>query len=141
MAKRLDARKVRGVLTYTVDELARALGVTEPTVRAMIKRGMPALANQKPMLILGEAARNYIDAENEKARQPLSIDQLYCLTCKAPTRPLGAMVDLVLSNRGAPRITGLCEVCEGSCSRVVSRNALAALGQVFDIAISGAGRA
>ncbi|WGW03650.1 helix-turn-helix domain-containing protein [Tropicibacter oceani] len=135
MAKRLDPRRLRAVLTYDVPELARALGVTQGTVRAMIRRGLPTLNSQRPTLILGSAAKAYIEVANVQARSPLEPDQLFCLTCKAPRHPWGGMVDLVRTRR-APRIEGLCEVCEGKCSRVVSAAKIPEIARIFDLATS-----
>ena len=39
---------------YSVDEVARARGVTKGTVRRWTKSGLPAITDQKPLLILGE---------------------------------------------------------------------------------------
>ncbi|MBV6634540.1 MAG: hypothetical protein KI788_01385 [Mameliella sp.] len=136
MAKRLDPRRLRAVLTYDVRELARALGVTPGTVRAMIRRGMPTLAGQRPTLILGQAAREFIEHERVEAKKPLAPDQLYCMSCKAPARPWGMLVDLVGTAR-SPRLVGICEDCEGRCSRVVSAARLPDLRKIFDICEDG----
>jgi hypothetical protein len=133
MAKRLNARRLRAVLAYDVRELSRTLGITQGTVRAMIRRGLPTLSNRRPTLILGHAAREFIERENARAKQPLAPDQLYCLSCKAPTRPWGMLVDLVGTARN-PRLEGMCETCEGRCSRVVSTARLPDLRKIFDIA-------
>lgn len=136
MAKRLDPRRLRAVLTYDVRELGRALGVTPGTVRAMIRRGMPTLTDQRPTLILGQAARDFIERERVEAKKPLSPDQLYCLSCKAPTRPWEKLVDLVGTAR-SPRLVGICELCEGRCSRVVGASRLPDLRKIFDITEDG----
>lgn len=136
MAKRLDPRRLRAVLAYDVRELARALGVTPGTVRAMIRRGMPTLSDQRPTLILGQAARDFILRERNDAKKPLARDQLYCLSCKAPTRPWEMLVDLVGTAR-SPRLVGICEHCEGRCSRVVSAARLPDLRKIFDITEDG----
>lgn len=132
MAKRINPRRLRGVLTYDVAELARALAVTQGTVRAMIRRGMPILSAQRPILILGQAAREFIEREQKSAKFPLAPDQLYCLGCKSPTRPWAMLVDVVGTHRN-PRLVGICEVCEGRCSRVVSAARLPDLAKIFDV--------
>ena len=141
MAKRLNPRKLRAVLTYTVPELADALGVTSATVRAMIRRGMTAIDGSRPILILGEAAKEFIEAENQKAKQPLASDEFYCFGCHRPTRPDGNMVDLHLSNSSQPRIIGLCERCSRVCSKTVSLSTLSELEKIFDLSTDRAKRA
>lgn len=136
MAKRLNPRRLRAVLTYDVRELSRTLGVSPRTIRAMIRRGMPTLSDQRPTLILGQSAREFIEGEQMNAKRPLTPDQLYCLRCKAPTRPWAMLVDLVRTARN-PRLVGICDVCEGECSRVVSADRLPDLRQIFDITEDG----
>lgn len=136
MAKRLNPRRLRAALTYDVRELARALDITQTTVRAMIRRGMPTLSNQRPTLILGQAAREFIEKEQAGAKRPLAPDQLYCLSCKSPTRPWAMLVDLA-GNARNPRLEGICETCESRCSRVVSATRLPDLRKIFDIAEDG----
>lgn len=132
MAKRLNPRKLRAVLTYTVPELAIALGVTAPTVRAMIKDGLPTLACARPTLIVGEAAQDFISERNAATKRPLGPEELFCFTCKEPRRPYGMMVDLVRSNAGPFRIFGMCEDCGGKCSRTISRKNLDQIDRTFD---------
>lgn len=138
MAKRLNPKKVRFVLTYTVPELAFALGITEPTVRAMINRGMPAMTSVKPTLVLGADAREFIERENAIAKKPLKDDELFCLSCKTPRRPLGMLVDVIKPNSAPFRIVGLCEVCAGTCSRTIAKDNLAEIETIFDTGTSTA---
>ena len=47
---------VKANATYDVFEAARALDVSNATIRAWIKDGMEAMTSSKPYLILGSAA-------------------------------------------------------------------------------------
>ena len=60
MARRSKPR-LKGIKThrnYTVDEVAKALGVSKGTVRRWIKCGLPVLKERKPMLILAPISWN-----------------------------------------------------------------------------------
>lgn len=137
MTKRVSSRHLKATWAYTVPEMARALGVHERTVRAMIARGMPALLEKRPTLILGQHAKTFLEEARQSAKRPLAADELYCLSCKAARKPYGMMIDLVLSNHSAPRINGLCERCGATCSRVISQGSVPYLAQVFDVSAAG----
>jgi excisionase family DNA binding protein len=52
--RRPDWRRIKGKLSYTIDEVARALGTHRNTVRHWIRKaGLPAMTDARPHLILG----------------------------------------------------------------------------------------
>ena len=53
---------------YTVDAVARALGIAKVTVRRWLKAGLPALTDQKPALILGSDLADFL-ASRKRPRQ------------------------------------------------------------------------
>lgn len=133
MAKRPDPRRLRSALTYTVSELARLCGVTDATVRAWLKDGLPALMTQRPTLITGDAAKAFLVARRIRERQPTQPNELFCMSCKAPRQAFEGMVDLIDTPGQAPRIQGFCAVCETLCSRIVRRADIPKLHQIFDV--------
>lgn len=141
MAKRPNRRAIKGVRSYTVPEAASALGVTVGTVRNWIRNGLPVLNAKRPTLILGAVLREYVDQQRTKHKVALAPDQLYCLTCKMPRTPYGLMLDYIPRNERTGRLTGLCEVCGGTCNRIASRASLARLSAIFDVAVRGASEA
>ncbi len=141
MAKRPDPRRIRSALTYTVAELAIVLSVTNRTVRSMIQRGLPTLSAKRPTLILGADAKEFLTVEQANAKSPLAANELYCFSCKAPRRPFGNLVDLVDLPDAPARITGLCEVCERTCNRIVRRDQIDELRGIFDVTLNNATRA
>ena len=60
MARRISAIRVKANRSYTVEEAADAVGATPQTVRNWIKRGLPAMAAQRPILIIGCALKEYL---------------------------------------------------------------------------------
>jgi hypothetical protein len=65
------------------------------------------------------------------------MDQMYCLSCKAPKKPLWGMVDYVPVNDTRGRLTGLCETCESGLQRFVGKGDLSKFGQIYEITIKG----
>ena len=103
MAKRVSARRVKIHRQYTYDSAADALGVTTHTVRAWRAVGLAVLDSQKPHLILGHELRRFLEGRTPKKSRKLAPGEFYCMSCRAPRAPYGAMADYVPSKtlRGA----------------------------------------
>lgn len=140
MAKRADSRRVHAKLNYTVPGLARAVGVSVGTMRAWLKQGLPAMTNQRPTLILGSDAKEFLIQRKAKTKRPLAPDELYCLSCKAPRKPFAGLVQLDHVPGKPARITGFCEACETVCSRVVGAAQIPSLSEHFDLDLNSATR-
>lgn len=135
MAKRPTPRAVKAARTYTVEEAAIALGVSVGTIRAWVKSGLPLMKSQRPFLILGDALRSFLEDRAKAAKAPLQPDQLYCLSCKAGRKPMGLMVDCIPQTPKTARLLGLCEVCGGTCNRMISQTRIGHFSQIFEVAI------
>lgn len=134
MPKLPNPRSVRATRSYTIPEAAEALGVSVGTVRGWVRQGLRMLSGQRPFLILGSDLRTHIEARRAKGKVQLAPEELYCLSCKAPRKPLGMMVDWHRQTAKTARIVGLCEVCGGSCNRMVRAGSLPRMRTVFDVA-------
>lgn len=135
MAKRPNPRAIKAARTYTVEEAAIALGVSIGTIRSWVKSGLPLMRSQRPFLILGDALRGFLEGRAKAAKAPLQPDQLYCLSCKAGRSPMGLMVDCIPQTPKTARLLGLCEVCGGTCNRMISQVKIDHFAQIFEIAI------
>lgn len=135
MAKRPTPRAIKAARTYTMEEAALALGVTIGTIRNWVKSGLPLMRSQRPYLILGDALRTFILERAKGAKVPLNPDQLYCFTCKAGRIPMGLLVDCIPQTPKTARLLGLCEVCGGTCNRMISRSRIDSFSRIFEVAI------
>lgn len=140
MAKRADPRRLRAAQTYTVPELASALSVSVGTVRSWLKQGLPAMTGQRPTLILGEAAKEFLADRTAKTKRPLAPDELFCLSCKAPRKPYAGLVQLDRAPGKPARVTGFCEACETVCSRVIGAAQISHFSEYFDLETNRAAR-
>lgn len=136
MAKRPNPRSIRAAQTYTIEEAAEALGVSTGTIRGWVKAGLPIMASKRPFLILGDALRRFVEQRRATSKVTLHPDQLYCLSCKAGRQPMGFMVDVLPQTPKTARLVGLCDVCGGTCNRMVSLAKLDQLRLIFDVAIN-----
>lgn len=137
MAKRPNHRAIRAARTYTIEEAAQSLGVSIGTVRSWVKVGLPLMKSRRPFLILGDSLRGFLQKRATGAKAPLQPDQLYCLTCKAGRTPMGLMVDCIPQTATTARLVGLCDVCGGTCNRMVSRSKIGQISEILDVAVRG----
>ena len=135
MAKRPNPRAIRAARTYTIEEAALALNVSTSTVRSWVKAGLPLMQARRPYLILGDSLRAFLNSRASNAKVPLEQDQLFCFTCKAARVPMGLMVDCIPQTPKTARLLGLCEVCGGTCNRMVSRSQISLHSQAFQLAM------
>ena len=135
MTRRINPRKVKIHQSYTVEEAALLLGRSIPTVRSWIKKGLPVMRGQIPHLILGGDLREYLDKSQKSSKRPLAPNQLYCLKCRKPQAPYGALVDYIPISDTRGRLEGLCPICGGVCNRFASPRQLLRLAEIFDLTI------
>jgi hypothetical protein len=137
MAKRVSTRKIKKHRLYSYDEAGDALGVTPHTVRAWRAGGLQVMAATTPHYILGAELIRFIEEKQAKRSSKMALDQMYCLKCKVPRKPLWGMVDYVPSSAARGRLTGLCEICEGGLQRFVGKGDLGKFGQIYEITRKG----
>ncbi|GAA6206741.1 hypothetical protein NBRC116601_00340 [Cognatishimia sp. WU-CL00825] len=137
MAKRVSIRKIGKHRLYSYEEAGVALGVTRHTVRSWRSSGLQVMTASTPHYILGAELIRFIKHKQAKKSVKLALDQMYCFKCKAPRRPLWAMVDYIPINDARGLITGLCEVCEGDVQRFVGKGDLGKFGQIYEITSKG----
>ena len=56
--RRPDGRRAKSLRSYSIDEIARLLGVHRNTVRHWIRNGLPVLDDRRPNLILGSELKH-----------------------------------------------------------------------------------
>ena len=78
---------------YSVDEIATLFGVHRNTVRAWVKRGLATSDDRRPMLILGRDLVAFLQAQRAKNKRTCQPGEIYCVRCRAPKAPAGAMAD------------------------------------------------
>jgi hypothetical protein len=133
MGRRVSAARVKSNRSYSVEELAEALGVTPQTVRSWIRQGLPALTGQRPYLVLGCAFKAFVARTDARRRQPLALGEFFCLRCKAPRKAALAYASYRPTTDTYGRLEALCTACEGACGRIVSAASLAEWGALYEI--------
>lgn len=131
MSKRANPMAVKTALTYEVGEAAKALGKSNATVRNWIKDGLPVMSSKKPYLISGLEIRTYLRQKYQDQKTPLREDELYCLSCRKGRQPLNLQVIATPNTTKTLRLSGTCDQCGATASRIISRTKTQQFVQTF----------
>lgn len=107
--------------TCTVDEAARLLSVHKNTVRQWIKQGLQTVDDRKPTLLHGLDLRDFLQKRRRNAKRPCQPGEMYCVKCREPRRPAGAMADYLPISDTIGNLRGICPDCETLIHRRVAK--------------------
>ena len=125
--RRPNHRRVKIHRSYTVEEIASLFGNHKNTVRAWVKAGLPTCDGKRPMLILGHDLAAFLQARRAKSKRVCRPGEIYCVRCRAPKFPAGAMADYQPVTEKVGNLAAICPDCNCIINRRVS---LAKLGHV-----------
>jgi hypothetical protein len=111
--------------SYTVEEVALLFAIHKNTVRAWVKAGLPVCDDARPMLILGCDLAAFLKTRSTKNKRPCGPGEIYCVRCRVPKLPAGAMAEYLPQTATLGSIVGICPDCDGLIYRRVSRAKLA----------------
>lgn len=131
---RLDRRKVKRHHSYTIEEAARTVGAAKGTVRRWLDKGVPAIRDRKPFLILGEDLADYMAG---KASPKLSCPPgtCYCVKCRAARKPAGNIAEFVPIDVRSGNLRALCPDCGNIMHRRTSYTQLEAIREFLDVSL------
>jgi Helix-turn-helix domain len=109
-----NPRLVKVHRNYSVEEVARLFGLHKNTVRSWFKRGLAAIDDRRPMLILGRELSRFLQERRRKAKQTCGPGRIFCIGCRAPKVPAGK------STATGPLAGSLCGICP-DCGRLIYR--------------------
>lgn len=131
--RKIDARRIKIHLSYTISEVAELLGVHKNTVQHWIKSGLPHIRDGRPLLILGQDLKEFLNGRRLKGRKPCPPGHLFCLKCREPRRPAARMLDYVPITLTSGNLKGICEVCETFIFRRILLVKVATASAEFDV--------
>lgn len=120
--------------TYSVEEVARLLGVHKNTVRAWLQDGLASIDRRRPTLILGQELVRFLSVRRQKARQKCQPGEIYCVKCRVPRAPAGNITDYLPLTSTTGNLQGLCSTCGILIYRRVNRTKLDAVRGPLSVA-------
>ena len=136
--RRTKRKGLKSHRNYTVEEVARLLGVARGTVRRWTKKGLPFVTEQRPRLIRGDDLLEFL-AKLKAPKERCQLHECYCFKCRAPREPALRMADIICDRPTSGNLRALCLVCETWMHKRVSFAALDRLRAKLDITVQ-AGR-
>lgn len=136
--RRASPRGINRHRNYTVDEVARKLKVADGTVRRWLKAGLRAVTDRKPLLILGDDLKDFLDGR-KAVKQRCKLQECFCFTCRAPREPAGKMAEFRPLSATSGNLGALCCSCLGAMHKRVSMTRLGELQAMLDLTIMQAG--
>lgn len=131
---RPDRRRIKVHRSYTVDEVARTLGVAKGTVRRWLKSGLPPTDSRKPALIRGVDLAEFLKSK-AKVKQPCRLGECYCVKCRSPQKPDGAMAEYVILTTTSGNLRALCPTCGSWMHRRTSYSQLERIRAELDVTV------
>jgi excisionase family DNA binding protein len=120
--RRPNPRLVKIHRSYSVEEIARLLGLHRNTVCNWLKQGLPAIDDRRPMLVLGRELSRFLHERREKAKQACGPGRIYCIACRTPKPPAGKMAECIPTSPRAGNLRGICPDCDRLIYRRVNLN-------------------
>jgi len=115
-----DFRRIRPTHTYTVHELAAALGKAVSTVRRWCRDGLPVLDQRRPVLIDGAEAKAWLKSRWEVRKATLGPEEAKCMRCRAPRAFVQGSKSYHPLNQKTGILRGRCAVCGSRMNRFQS---------------------
>ncbi len=132
MPKSAKLSGIKSLRCYTIQEAADITGVSDRTIREWIKHGLTAMTSERPTLVRGDALIAYIRGKRQARKFHLSLDEFYCLKCRAACKPAGGLVDCVTDDTRA-KLTALCETCDTIMHKPIVHESVPILTNIFDV--------
>ena len=130
---RLNPGLVKIHRSYTIEDVARTLGVHKNSVANWLKNGLTPIDDRRPILIQGLVLRAFLQERRNRQKRRCAVGELYCLKCRAPKPPLdGRAIYVPLSSSGG-NLQGRCSDCFTIICRRVSNARLNEFGAVLII--------
>ena len=136
--RRTKRKGLKSHRNYTVEEVARVLGVARGTVRRWVKKGLPFVTERRPRLIRGDDLLEFL-AKLKAPKERCQLHECYCFKCRSPREPALRMADIICDRPTSGNLRALCLVCETWMHKRVSFAALNRLREKLDITVRQAG--
>ena len=109
--RRSNRHRIKSLRNYTIAETSLLLGVHRRTVREWIRRGLPVLDQQRPLLIHGSDLKRFLADRKQRRKQRCQPGELFCVKCRTATLPAGGLADYISISPTRGSLSGICPTC------------------------------
>jgi hypothetical protein len=132
--KRINTRRIKAKLSYTVSNLAELLGVSHGTVLFWIRNeGLQRNEGIYPYMLRGEVVIAFLKARRLKNRFTLQPDQFRCGKCNAARMAFGSNATLQKHRSKTFLLKANCATCGGKMCKIISHKNLPEIHKLFVI--------
>lgn len=119
--RKYNLKRVRRNYTYSVEDIAELLSVSDMTVfRWIADEGLKRLPDSKKYFVHSTHLIAFLEQKNGKNKKPCQDDEIYCCKCRKPQRPDLQTLKVKNIPNGTIRVLGKCGGCRTSINKVVS---------------------
>lgn len=118
---------------YKIEELADIYGVHKNTVRQWIQDGLETVDEQRPTLILGHQAVEFLKHRRQSRKRPCKTNEIFCLRCRSPKQPVPGLVEYVPVTESLGNLLALCPDCSSIINRRTNLTKALAISQEMQI--------
>lgn len=118
--RKVDHRRIRATITYTVPELAKRLDVATGTVRSWIRTGLPVIDGDRPKLVHGATLKDWLDRRKAGRSRRCATGEMYCLRCRSPRQHMPGSLVIIQRNAKTAMMSALCTECGARMNRAAS---------------------
>lgn len=136
MKKRLNPNLCKIHRSYTVEEIAALFKVHKKTVRNWITNGLPVYDSARPLIVLGTDLRLFIRQQRKANQQHCQLDELYCLKCRSPKKPVLGTAHFLQMPNGAGRAFATCNECGSKSNKYFSWRQLTIVSKALQMDIT-----
>jgi hypothetical protein len=130
-SKTFKINKIKVNFPYYVSDIVDKLGITKGTVYAWVREGLKPNDNTAPYIFHGSVLREFLKKRQQSRKHPCEINEMFCLKCQRPRRPLEGKASLQPRKVGNPNLTGKCSVCNSQMFKSVSHKNLPEVIKTF----------
>jgi excisionase family DNA binding protein len=135
-----NPRRARTGQSYSVQEIAELYGMAKNSVRRWVKDGLPFIDKRGEYLIHGSDLREFLQKKRSGRKRKCTPDEFFCCRCRAQRKPMGGMVDIIVTHETKVRLSGLCAVCGATINRVGSVEKMPEYQKIFSTRTIGGER-
>jgi hypothetical protein len=112
------------------------LGVHRHTVREWIRRGLPTIDEKRPVLVRGLDLSAFLRARRSANKRTCKPGEIYCVRCRVPRRPAGAMAEYRPRTATHGDLVGICPSCDCMMYRRMNRTRMDEICADLDVSIA-----